>query len=88
MHMSKALVLALVGSINAAADFDLTCGNIVAKGTTLRADCGGPTTTLDLNQCLTVKDDGTVECGKGGLTIRVQFHWRWVGPIFKGSLLH
>ncbi|KAI6276157.1 hypothetical protein MCOR11_004481 [Pyricularia oryzae] len=66
MHMSKALVLALVGSINAAADFDLTCGNIVAKGTTLRADCGGPTTTLDLNQCLTVKDDGTVECGKGG----------------------
>lgn len=70
MHMSKALVLALVGSINAAADFDLTCGNIVAKGTTLKADCGGPTTTLDLNQCLTVKDDGTVECGKGGLVGR------------------
>lgn len=70
MHMSKALVLALVGSINAAADFDLTCGNIVAKGTTLTADCGGPTTKLDLNQCLTVKDDGTVECGKGGLVGR------------------
>ncbi|TLD04530.1 uncharacterized protein PgNI_11946 [Pyricularia grisea] len=98
MHISKAFALALAGRTIAAdssvGNFSFSCGNIVLKNNfTLQADCtksggaGGPTNTIDMNQCFAVQDDGTVECGKTGQNIRVLFRWIWIRHSHEGSRL-